>query len=51
MSVKIGADNSGTIALAKNPVHHQRSKHISMDISNHVLRYAVSEGIYYQIVA
>ena len=28
--VKIGVDNQGTILLAKNPVMHQRTKHISV---------------------
>ena len=27
-SVTLHCDNQGTLALAKNPVHHQRSKHI-----------------------
>ena len=34
--VKINADNQGAIVLAKNPVHHSRSKHI--DIKYHFIR-------------
>ena len=29
-NVTIFADNQGAIALAKNPIHHQRSKHIDV---------------------
>ena len=36
MCVKIGVDNQGTIALAKNPINQQRSKHI--DVRYHFLR-------------
>ena len=43
LSVKIGVDNQGTIALAKNPIHQQRSKHI--DVRYHFLRDAVTSGI------
>ena len=42
-SVKLFGDNQGAIALAKNPVHHQRSKHI--DIRYHFIRFDVEEGI------
>ena len=42
-NVTIGVDNQGTIALAKNPVHQQRSKHI--DVRYHFLRDVVAEGI------
>ena len=42
-SVKLFGDNQGAIALAKNPVHHQRSKHI--DIRFHFIRFDVEEGI------
>ena len=35
-SVTLHCDNQGTLALAKNPVHHQRSKHI--DICYHFVR-------------
>ena len=41
--VSLHADNQGAIALAKNSVHHQRSKHI--DIKYHFIRLAVEEGI------
>ena len=30
--VKIGVDNQGTMALAKNPINQQRSKHIDVNI-------------------
>jgi hypothetical protein len=36
-------DNQGAIALAKNPVHHSRAKHI--DIRYHFIRDAVSDSI------
>ena len=36
-------DNQGAIALAKNPVYHQRSKHI--DIRYHFIRSEVQEGV------
>ena len=42
-SVKLFGDNQGAIALAKNPVHHQRSKHI--DIRYHFIGFDVEEGI------
>ena len=35
-------DNQGAIALAKNPVHHQRSKHI--DIRYHFIRSELQSG-------
>lgn len=35
-------DNQGTIAMARNPVSHARTKHI--DIRYHYLREAVKEG-------
>ena len=35
-------DNQGAIALAKNPVQHQRSKHI--DIKYHFVRFEVQNG-------
>ena len=41
--VRLFADNQGAIALAKNPVHHQRTKHI--DIKYHFIRFAIEEGI------
>ena len=39
----IGVDNQDTIALAKNPVHQQRSKHI--DVRYNILRDVVSDGV------
>ena len=38
----IFGDNTASIALAKNPVNHQRTKHI--DIRHHFLRYHVKAG-------
>ena len=40
--VLIFADNQGAISLAKNPVHHQRSKHI--DIKYHYIRSEVQNN-------
>jgi hypothetical protein len=48
MKVSIGGkllikiDNQGAMNLAKNPVHHQRSKHI--DIKYHFIRSEIQEG-------
>ena len=42
VNAKIGVDNQGTIALAKNPIKQQRSKHI--DVRYHFLRDAVGNG-------
>ena len=39
--MKIFEDNQGTIALAKNPKHHSRTKHI--DIKYHYTRDAITE--------
>ena len=39
---KIHGDNQGAIALSKNPVHRQRSKHI--DVKYHFIRDALREG-------
>ena len=36
-------DNQGSIALAKNPEHHQRSKHI--DIRYHFIRERLADGV------
>lgn len=36
-------DNQGCIALAHNPVHHSRSKHI--DLRAHFIREKVSQGV------
>ncbi|CAM1304163.1 Uncharacterised protein r2_g1403 [Pycnogonum litorale] len=41
-TVILNVDNQGAIALAKNPVHHQRSKHI--DIRYHFIRDEVERG-------
>ena len=40
--VLIHVDNQGTINLAKNPVNHQRSKHI--DIKYHFIRSEIQAG-------
>ncbi len=42
-SVLIQVDNQGAINLARNPVHHQRSKHI--DIKYHFIRSEIQAGI------
>ena len=42
-SVVLYVDNQGAIALAKNPVQHQRSKHI--DIKYHFVRLEVQKGV------
>ena len=41
--IKLYADNQGAIALAKNPVDHQRSKHI--DIKYHFIRNEIQNNI------
>jgi len=40
--VKLLMDNMSAIALSKNPVHHDRSKHI--DTRYHFLRECIEEG-------
>lgn len=40
--VVLYVDNKFTIALCKNPVHHDRSKHI--DIMHHYIKDCVEEG-------
>ena len=40
--VVLYCDNQGALALAKNPVHHQRSKHI--DIRYHFVRNEVQNN-------
>ena len=35
-------DNQGAIALANNPVHHKRSKHI--DVKYHYVRLKIQNG-------
>ena len=42
-AVSILNDNAGAIALSKNPVHHNRSKHIAL--RHHFLREQVTEGM------
>ena len=42
LPVEIGVDNQGTILLAKNPVMHQRTKHI--DVKYHFVREEVEQG-------
>ena len=39
---QIRIDNQGAMNLAKNPVHHQRTKHI--DIKYHFIRLEIQEG-------
>ena len=41
--ISLYADNQGAIALAKNPVNHQRTKHI--DIKYHFIRLEVEQGV------
>ena len=41
---KISCDNQSAIELAKNPVHHQRSKHI--DIKYHFIREKVKDEVF-----
>ena len=43
LPVVIGIDNQAAIALAKNPVLHEKSKHI--DTRHHFIRQAVQEGL------
>ncbi|GAB2265831.1 hypothetical protein Dimus_037849 [Dionaea muscipula] len=40
---EIGVDNQSAIAIAKNPVYHDRSKHI--DVRFHFLRDSVANGV------
>ena len=42
MTVKLLMDNMSAIAPSKNPVHHDRSKHI--DTRYHFLRECIEEG-------
>jgi hypothetical protein len=42
-NVLIQVDNQGAINLARNPVHHQRSKH--RDIKYHFIRSEIQVGI------
>ena len=41
MTVNLFVDNKGAIDLAKNPVHHQRTKHI--DIRYHYIRSLIKD--------
>ena len=41
-TVKLHMDNMSAIALSRNPVHHDQSKHI--DIKYHFLRQCIEEG-------
>jgi hypothetical protein len=41
-SVKLLMDNKSALALSKNPVHHDRSKHI--DTKFHFIRECIEEG-------
>jgi hypothetical protein len=41
-TVKLHVDNQSAIELAKNPVHHERSKHI--DTRFHYIRECIEEG-------
>ena len=41
-TVKLLMDNMSTIALSRNPVHHERSKHI--DTKYHFLRECIEDG-------
>ena len=41
-AITVHSDNQGAIALAKNPEHHRRTKHI--DIQHHYVRELVSAG-------
>jgi hypothetical protein len=43
MQINLYVDNRGAIDLAKNPVHHQRSKHI--DIRYHYIRSQIKDDI------
>ena len=43
MPVVIKEDNQGTIAVARNPISHNRTKHI--DIKFHYVREALEDGI------
>ena len=40
--INVFVDNQGAIELAKNPIHHQRSKHI--DICDHFIRNEIQNG-------
>ena len=40
--INLFVDNQGAIHLAKNPIHHQRTKHI--DVKYHFIRSEVKNG-------
>ena len=40
--INVFVDNQGAIELAKNPIHHQRSKHI--DICYHFIHNEIQNG-------
>jgi len=40
--VELRTDNQSSMAIAKNPVHHQRTKHI--DVAHHFIRGALEDG-------
>ena len=42
-TVLLHVDNKGAIALSRNPVHHQRSKHI--DIKFHFIRSEIEDKV------
>lgn len=42
-AVSLYVDNQGALALAKNPVHHQRSNNI--DIKYHFIKSEIEQGI------
>lgn len=42
MPMKIFSDSQSAVAIAQNPVHHQRTKHI--DVRHHFVREAVEHG-------
>ncbi|KAI4365989.1 hypothetical protein MLD38_021920 [Melastoma candidum] len=42
IQVKLLVDNKSAIALSKNPVHHDRSKHI--DTKFHFIRECIEDG-------
>ena len=42
MKVKLRVDNMPAITLIKNPLHHERNKH--MDVKFHFLRDCIEDG-------
>ena len=42
-SMKMFCDNQATISIAKNPIHHDRTKHVEID--RHFIKEKVEEGI------